>query len=85
MQGQVETVDHYLLDCENYEEAREKLRSALYFITAKVTLELEVLLATTENENYKYHIEILVMILLRKKKVFIYGYSRHMQFILYSE
>ncbi|XP_063442171.1 uncharacterized protein LOC134722480 [Mytilus trossulus] len=55
--GQVETVDHYLLDCENYEEAREKLRSALYFITAKLTLESEVLLATTENDNYKHHLE----------------------------
>ncbi|VDI41664.1 Hypothetical predicted protein, partial [Mytilus galloprovincialis] len=46
-----------LLYCENYEEAREKLRSALYFITSKLTLESEVLLATTENENYKHHIE----------------------------
>ncbi|CAG2215405.1 RNASEH1 [Mytilus edulis] len=55
--GQIETVDHYLLDCENYEEAREKLRSALYFITSKLTLESEVLLATTENDNYKHHIE----------------------------
>ncbi|CAG2210693.1 unnamed protein product [Mytilus edulis] len=55
--GQIETVDHYLLYCENYEEAREKLRSALYFITSKLTLESEVLLATTENENYKHHIE----------------------------
>ena len=54
--GQKETVDHYLLNCENY-EGREKLRSALYFITSKLTLESEVLLATTENENYKHHIE----------------------------
>ncbi|CAG2237097.1 unnamed protein product [Mytilus edulis] len=37
--GQIETVDHYLLEFENYEEAREKLRSALYFITSKLTLD----------------------------------------------
>ena len=49
--GENETVEHYLLKCELYEDARQRLMHELYFRTGSVHLNLEVLLTDEKRDN----------------------------------
>ncbi|VDI34893.1 Hypothetical predicted protein [Mytilus galloprovincialis] len=48
--GEPETVEHYLLHCSNYEEARERMRTSIYFITGNIHMDLDTLLGIDEEE-----------------------------------
>ena len=42
--GERETVEHYILHCDQYEEAREKLIHDIFLLSGSMHLSLEVLL-----------------------------------------
>ncbi|VDI25046.1 Hypothetical predicted protein [Mytilus galloprovincialis] len=48
--GEPETVEHYLLHCSNYEEARERMRTSIYFITGNIHMDLDTLLGIDEED-----------------------------------
>ena len=49
--GEQETIEHYLLHCERYEEARQKLINRIYFYTGSVVLDLDFLLSVKPKVN----------------------------------
>ncbi|CAG2198231.1 unnamed protein product [Mytilus edulis] len=61
--GQLETVEHYLLFCENYEEARQKLIHEIYFNTGSLHIDLELLLSIEKNDNVSVSNETLMRLL----------------------
>ena len=49
--GAKETVEHYLLQCELYEECRQKLQHELYLLTGCMYIDMEVLLTVGKTED----------------------------------
>jgi hypothetical protein len=49
--GERETVEHYILHCDQYEEAREKLIHDMFLLSASMHLSLEVLLTVEADEE----------------------------------
>ena len=52
--GEIESVEHFLLSCDNYSLDREKLRQSLYFKTGTLNLDLEELLNTEASADIQY-------------------------------
>ena len=58
-----ETVSHYLSECDLYDEARERLRTALYLITGSIQIDLDTLLSLDDSEiNKNNHHQILQLL-----------------------
>jgi hypothetical protein len=49
--GERETVEHYILHCDQYEEAREKLINDMFLLSGSMHLSLEVLLTVGADEE----------------------------------
>jgi hypothetical protein len=49
--GERETVEHYILHCDQYEEAREKLIHDMFLLSGSMHLSLEVLLTVGADEE----------------------------------
>ena len=49
--GERETVEHYILHCDKYEEAREKLIHDMFVLSGSMHLSLEVLLTVGADEE----------------------------------
>ncbi|CAG2201736.1 RNASEH1 [Mytilus edulis] len=52
--GEIESVEHFLLSCDNYSLDREKLRQSIYFKTGTLNLDLEELLNTEASADIQY-------------------------------
>ena len=53
--GEIETVEHYLLSCENYFNERESMRTTLFYQTGISELTTEVLLGINDSDLKKNH------------------------------
>lgn len=60
--GGIETVDHYICDCELYEVERQKLLTQLFYQTGEQGISTETFL-TLREEVFKEHREALLMML----------------------
>jgi hypothetical protein len=49
--GERETVEHYILHCDQYEEARENLIHDMFLLSGSLHLSLEVLLTVGADEE----------------------------------
>jgi hypothetical protein len=49
--GERETIEHYILHCDQYEEAREKLIHDMFLLSGSMHLSLEVLLTVGADEE----------------------------------
>jgi hypothetical protein len=61
--GESETVHHYLLQCPNYEEEREGLRTELYCATGSLNLDLDTLLSFGKDDQYNSTRDTILQIL----------------------
>ncbi|CAG2208479.1 RNASEH1 [Mytilus edulis] len=57
--GEIESVEHFLLSCDNYSLDREKLRQSIYFKTGTLNLDLEELLNTEASADIQYAVSSL--------------------------
>ena len=53
--GEIETIEHYLLNCENYFNERERMRTVLFQQTGITELITEILLGINDNDLKKEH------------------------------
>ena len=60
--GEIETVVHFICDCEEYEEERQKLLTQMFYLTGAQVISAEIFLSLKE-EIFKEHRESLVMLL----------------------
>ena len=51
--GEIETIEHYLLECENYFDQRERMRTSLFHQTGIVELTTEILLGSNGTDTEK--------------------------------
>jgi hypothetical protein len=58
-----ETVHHYLLQCPNYEEEREGLRTELYCATGSLNLDLDTLLSFGKDDQYNSTRDTILLLL----------------------
>ena len=49
--GKIETVEHFVLKCSRYEEARERLINEFYFITGSLNVDMEALFTVGKDET----------------------------------
>ena len=61
--GETETVEHYLLHCEKYDNLREKLRTEIYFITGSLEIDLETLLSFGPDDVFKNNRDNIICML----------------------
>ena len=50
--GEPETIEHYLLHCELYFDAREHMRTAIFNRTGQIDVSLDLLLIESKTENF---------------------------------
>ena len=60
--GEIETVVHFICDCEEYEEERQKLLTQMFYLTGAQVISAEIFL-TLKEEIFKEHRESLLMLL----------------------
>ena len=60
--GEIETVVHFICDCEEYEEERQKLLTQMFYLTGAQVISAEIFLSLKE-EIFKEHRESLLMLL----------------------
>ena len=60
--GEIETVEHYICECELYEMERQSLLTHLFYQTGEQSLNIETFLSLKE-EVFKEHRESLLMLL----------------------
>jgi hypothetical protein len=94
--GERETVEHYILHCDQYEEAREKLIHDMFLLSGSMHLSLEVLLKVGADEEVSLtepeRIRLLADYICRKPNASIYNlfiifyrnYFIYFNFILYQ-
>ena len=63
--GEVETIEHYLLHCENYFNERERMRTVLFQQTGIADLTLDALLGCNDSDLKKVYPPFWVIISLR--------------------
>ena len=51
--GEKETINHYLLECENYENEREQMRKRLFECCGIIHLDINMLLDAKPEDDYK--------------------------------
>ena len=61
--GGIETVAHYICDCEEYEVERQKLITQLFYQTGEQVISTEIFLCL-KDEVFKEHREALLMIMM---------------------
>ena len=59
---ETETVVHFICDCEEYEEERQKLLTQMFYLTGAQGISAEIFLSLKE-EIFKEHRESLLMLL----------------------
>ena len=60
--GWFETVVHFICDCEEYEEKRQKLKTQMFYLTGAQVISAAIILSLKE-EIFKEHRESLLMLL----------------------
>ena len=61
--GEPETVQHYLLECPNYDNDREKMRNDLFFATGSFRLDLDTILAIEKEDQFSPSRDIITSLL----------------------